>query len=293
MFLAPIPFDYATLLDPGDRVRKTRKRTRPPRATARRPPRRAAGLGDADADLRHSGRRHPPDPAPERTRAGDDRRRTAHQRRARLEARPWRRRARGHHRPRRRAQRQARDHVEQRDKIRWGPIQINWGGELEVRITCPPGSDLDLAGGSTDLDVEGELGEVSAKSASGDIKLDDVRKRLEVKTASGDISVGHDPRGRHDRDRVRRPRDRSRAGPADRALGLGRREDRRDRGGRAARCRRSRATPGSAWHAAPAVWIDATSVSGDLSSELGLSDNAARRGTRTPDEKRRGRAAAA
>jgi hypothetical protein len=27
MLLAPIPFDYATLLDPGDRIRKTRKRT--------------------------------------------------------------------------------------------------------------------------------------------------------------------------------------------------------------------------------------------------------------------------
>ncbi len=27
MFLAPIPFDYATLLDSGDRIRRTRKRT--------------------------------------------------------------------------------------------------------------------------------------------------------------------------------------------------------------------------------------------------------------------------
>lgn len=26
MLLAPLPFDYATLLDPGDRIRKTRKR---------------------------------------------------------------------------------------------------------------------------------------------------------------------------------------------------------------------------------------------------------------------------
>jgi hypothetical protein len=26
MLLAPIPFDYAILLDPGDRVRRTRKR---------------------------------------------------------------------------------------------------------------------------------------------------------------------------------------------------------------------------------------------------------------------------
>ena len=27
MLLAPLPIDYATLLDPGDRVRKARKRT--------------------------------------------------------------------------------------------------------------------------------------------------------------------------------------------------------------------------------------------------------------------------
>ena len=55
--------------------------------------------------------------------------------------------------------------IEQRDKIRWGPIQINWGGDLEVRITCPPGSNLDMAGGSTDLDVLGELGEGSPRRA--------------------------------------------------------------------------------------------------------------------------------
>jgi hypothetical protein len=27
MLLAPLPFDYVTLLDPGDRVRRTRART--------------------------------------------------------------------------------------------------------------------------------------------------------------------------------------------------------------------------------------------------------------------------
>jgi hypothetical protein len=26
MYLAPLPFDYAVLLDPGDRLRRTRKR---------------------------------------------------------------------------------------------------------------------------------------------------------------------------------------------------------------------------------------------------------------------------
>jgi len=37
MLLAPLPFDFATLLDPGDRVRRTRK------ATAGRRVRRTAG----------------------------------------------------------------------------------------------------------------------------------------------------------------------------------------------------------------------------------------------------------
>jgi hypothetical protein len=80
--------------------------------------------------------------------------------------------------------------IEQRDRIRWGPIQITWGSEVEVRVTCPPGSNLDFSGAATKLRVEGDLGEVSAKSASGDVRLGDVAKRLKVKTATGDITVG-------------------------------------------------------------------------------------------------------
>jgi Putative adhesin len=80
--------------------------------------------------------------------------------------------------------------IEQRDKFRWGPIGITWGEDFEVRITCPPGADLDLAGGSTDLRVDGDLGAVSAKTASGDVKLDAVLEKLQLKTASGDIRIG-------------------------------------------------------------------------------------------------------
>ena len=80
--------------------------------------------------------------------------------------------------------------VERRDGIRWGPIQISWGADVEVRIACPAGASLELSGGSTDLRVDGELGEVSARTASGDVRLGTVRERLEVKTASGDVSVG-------------------------------------------------------------------------------------------------------
>jgi DUF4097 and DUF4098 domain-containing protein YvlB len=80
--------------------------------------------------------------------------------------------------------------IEQRDRFRWGPIQVTWGGDFECRVTCPPGTDLDLAGSSTDVRVEGELGEVSARTASGDIRLQAVRGTLQVKTASGDVFVG-------------------------------------------------------------------------------------------------------
>jgi Toastrack DUF4097 len=79
--------------------------------------------------------------------------------------------------------------VEQKDRFRWGPIQITWGGDFECRISCPPGSDLDLSGGSTDVRAEGELGDVSIRTASGDTKLESVLRELQVKTASGDIDV--------------------------------------------------------------------------------------------------------
>jgi hypothetical protein len=79
--------------------------------------------------------------------------------------------------------------IEQKDKFRWGPIQITWGGDFECRVTCPPGADLQLGGGSTDLRVEGELGEVTVSTASGDVRLQSTRGDLQVKTASGDVSV--------------------------------------------------------------------------------------------------------
>jgi hypothetical protein len=79
--------------------------------------------------------------------------------------------------------------VEEKDRIRWGPIRITWGGDVEVRVTCPVGADLDLSGGSTDVRVEGTLNDVSVRSASGDLRLDVVTGELQAKTASGDVFV--------------------------------------------------------------------------------------------------------
>lgn len=69
-----------------------------------------------------------------------------------------------------------------------GPAWISFGRtpQVEVRIKCPHGSDLDLATASADLVVTGRLGEVQAKSASGDMNVDEVAA-LRLHTASGDV----------------------------------------------------------------------------------------------------------
>jgi DUF4097 and DUF4098 domain-containing protein YvlB len=79
--------------------------------------------------------------------------------------------------------------IEQRNRIQWGPIQISWGGDVEVRVTCPAGTELDISGASTDIRAEGRYGPVSARTASGDMRLGEVRGKLEVKTASGDVTL--------------------------------------------------------------------------------------------------------
>lgn len=79
--------------------------------------------------------------------------------------------------------------VEHQPRFRWGPLQISWDDALEVRVACPPGTDLELRAASASMRADGELGDVTVKTASGDVYLDTVRGSLGVKTASGDVSV--------------------------------------------------------------------------------------------------------
>jgi DUF4097 and DUF4098 domain-containing protein YvlB len=79
--------------------------------------------------------------------------------------------------------------IEQRDRIRWGPIAISWGGDVEVRITCPTGTDVDFNGASADLSALGSYGKIAAKTASGDLRLGEVSDAAQLKTASGDVSI--------------------------------------------------------------------------------------------------------
>jgi len=163
--------------------------------------------------------------------------------------------------------------IEREDRFRWGPIQVSWGGDVEVRITCPEGTDLELSAGSTDLGAEGRLGEVSARTASGDVALETVSGKLEVKTASGDISVRTiesnaslvTVSGDLEVGRIHAPiTARSVSGDVNlKAVEAG--EVRVQTVSGDTRIGVGRGTR---------VWIDAASVSGDLGSELGLADQA-------------------
>ena len=61
--------------------------------------------------------------------------------------------------------------------------------ELLVAIRCPEGSDLELTTHSADLNTRGRLADVAMRSASGDATLGDTAD-LAFNTASGDLSAG-------------------------------------------------------------------------------------------------------
>jgi len=93
------------------------------------------------------------------------------------------------------------------DLKRRSGVTLGRGPKVGVRVRCPEGSDLVLRTGSADLDTTGALGVVEVKTASGDVTVEtaarlaveaasgDVRARVvegasEVRTASGDVSLG-------------------------------------------------------------------------------------------------------
>ena len=67
-------------------------------------------------------------------------------------------------------------------------FSIGRGPKVGVRIRCPRGSDLVARAGSADIRAEGSLGTVDVKTGSGDISLESVRS-LHADTASGDVNV--------------------------------------------------------------------------------------------------------
>ena len=63
------------------------------------------------------------------------------------------------------------------------------GCEVALRITPPPGADIEVSAASADIAGRGRLGAVEIEAASGDVSLDRVEGEAKTQTASGDIEI--------------------------------------------------------------------------------------------------------
>lgn len=65
------------------------------------------------------------------------------------------------------------------------------GARASVRVRCPEGTALTAVTGSADVDATGTLGRVEVKTGSGDVALQGTTGALRVTSASGDVSAQH------------------------------------------------------------------------------------------------------
>jgi hypothetical protein len=68
-------------------------------------------------------------------------------------------------------------------------ISFGRGPDFRLRVSCPPGTELDVHTKSADVRARGFFGTSEIKTASGDIHLGEVDGEARIKTASGDVSV--------------------------------------------------------------------------------------------------------
>ena len=71
------------------------------------------------------------------------------------------------------------------------PRLFGWNEpEIHVRILCPHGTGVVAKTASADLELRGRAGAFSTKTASGDVTVEAATGDVDVKTASGDVSIG-------------------------------------------------------------------------------------------------------
>jgi DUF4097 and DUF4098 domain-containing protein YvlB len=68
-------------------------------------------------------------------------------------------------------------------------FSIGRSPEIRLRVICPPGADVNVRTKSADITARGNYRAFEAKTASGDIDIDEVAGDLRIKTASGDAAV--------------------------------------------------------------------------------------------------------
>jgi hypothetical protein len=158
------------------------------------------------------------------------------------------------------------------------PRLFGWNEpEMLVRIRCPHGAAVDAKTASADVELRGRAGAFTTKTASGDVVVE-AAADVDVKTASGDVSVGL-ATGRANVNTMSGDVVLDEAAGAVSAhtmsgdlrverLAAGAVELRTMSGDIVASVR-----PGAT------LWIDASSMSGEVSSELPVSDTAPATGT--------------
>ncbi len=70
-------------------------------------------------------------------------------------------------------------------------ISFGRGPDIRLRVTCPPGADLDVRTKSADVEARGDYGAVEVKTASGDVHVQDASGETRIKSASGDVHIEH------------------------------------------------------------------------------------------------------
>jgi len=68
-------------------------------------------------------------------------------------------------------------------------ISFGRGPDFRLRVSCPPGAELDVQTKSADVRANGVFGSSEVKTASGDVGLGEIQGDARIKTASGDVSL--------------------------------------------------------------------------------------------------------
>jgi DUF4097 and DUF4098 domain-containing protein YvlB len=63
--------------------------------------------------------------------------------------------------------------------------------DVRVRISSPPGADVDLSTASADVEARGDYGAAKVNTASGDIRFEHIAGDAQVNSASGDVNLDH------------------------------------------------------------------------------------------------------
>src|SRR5262245_8485667 len=61
--------------------------------------------------------------------------------------------------------------------------------DVRVRISSPPGADVDVSTASADIEARGDYGGAKVNTASGDLRFEHIAGDAQVNSASGDVSL--------------------------------------------------------------------------------------------------------